>query len=764
MTSRWPLVAALLGGWAVAGVAGGRKVSARPQAAACPAPAAVSAESLVAAGRYWHASRVAPALPAPPRPVPPPLALLHLRIAEGLGRWSDVDAILARIRGADTIPAVLAIAARRDERARRWVVAAARYRRLASLPDAHPAVRAAADARLAVALEALGEADSAAVVWRRAAQALPDLADWFAIHRAALEPDTALAFASVAVTHSRGASEAADDLVARRRLDAGNLRGALTLFLRHGNLFDAARVEVALGRTDVARYRMDAVLMADPTRPAALLAANVIVAQFPSPTEGELLGIARAYRARGDLRSAERYVRRALERRDTSLVAWLDLASITAARRRLPEARAALDRARAELRRERILSPATLARAEVQVLGAQGRWNEAAALVRDLSESAAGDSSVAAAMLLLANHERSQGTPEAERDWYRVLLNRFAGTPEADVARYRLALLDVAAGAEDSAAAELAAVLASDTAHRLGPGPRYWRARLALGRRDSAAAELEAIAAEDPTGYYGVRARELLGVPLPLAPDSDLPPPRPGAFSPTRAADRIRLLVATGFEGEARAEAVAWIRDTSASAPLLLAAAAAATQAGFAQEAIFLGMAAQARAPISRGIAEALFPLPYRAPITAEAEEHCVDPMFLAAIVRQESRFQLRAHSRAGARGLSQVLPRTAREMSRRLGPWDPELLYTPDFNLHFGARYLHERVMRDSLPVHVLIASYDAGPQHLRAWRQWPEFDDPDLFVERLPIAETRDYVRSVYANYAWYRRVYGSPDSAAR
>jgi soluble lytic murein transglycosylase-like protein len=43
---------------------------------------------------------------------------------------------------------------------------------------------------------------------------------------------------------------------------------------------------------------------------------------------------------------------------------------------------------------------------------------------------------------------------------------------------------------------------------------------------------------------------------------------------------------------------------------------------------------------------------------------------------------------------------------------------------------------------------------------RQRPEFGDPDLFVERLSVAETRDYVRSVYANYQWYRRVYGAGD----
>ena len=724
-----------------------------------------SLDSLVAAGRYWHASRALPALPRDSRPLPAREAALRIRIAEGLERWREVDTILARVPGVDTIPDLLSAAARQDERRERWAAAAARYRLLAALADARPALRATAVVRLAVAFEHLGLTDSAETAWRRAAQALPDLSDWFAIHRAALEPDTTLAFASVAVTHSRGAAESADDLIARRRLAAGNLRGALALFLRHGNLLDAARVEVALGHADVARQRIDAMLTADPARPMALLAANFIVEQFSSPTLQELLGIGRAYRARGDLRSAERYVRRAVQERDTSLAGWIELASIAAARHRLPAARDAVERARTELRARPAVPPAVLARVEAQLLGAAGRWDEAGAVVSRLVQSGSVDSSVAQAALLLANHERSEGTPEAERGWYLVLVQHFPGTAAADLARYRLALMAYVAGHADSAAAELATVLASDTARRLGSGPRYWSARLALARNDTAGAtSLRGIAAEDPTGYYGVRALQLLGEPLPVAPDSTLPPPPPAGFSPTRAADRVRLLVAAGFGAEARSEAVAWIRDTSASPQLLAATAGAATAAGFAQEAIFLGVAARARAPITHGTAEALFPFPYRLAITAEAVEHCVDPMLMAAIVRQESRFQVRAQSRAGARGLSQVLPLTAREMSRRFGPWDPDLLYVPDFNLHFGARYVHDRLMRDSLPVPALIASYDAGPQHLARWREWPEFRDVDLFVERLPIAETRDYVRSVYANYAWYRRVYGAPDEGGR
>ena len=733
----------------------------------CVAPPLPGVDSLVATGRYWHAGRAGGALPRDARPLRPSDALRRVRIAEALGQWPQLDTILARAPGVDTIPELLAAAARQDERTERWGAAADRYRRLAALAEAKPALRAVATVRLAVAFERLSLPDSAAAAWRRAAQVLPDLADWFALHRAQFETDTSLAFASVAVVRSPGAAASADDFVAQRRLASGNLRGALDLYLRHGRLLDAARVEMMLGRNDVARRVVDGLLETDPARPAALLAANFVVAEMAAPSPDEWLAVARAYRARRDLMSAERYARRALEGQDTSLVAWLELTGIAAARHRTAAAREALDRAEALVRR-RPTTPATvLAPASVEVLGSADRWDEADSLGARLVRENPGDSSAAAALLLLADHERAQGTQGSELAWYVALVHRFGETPAATLALFRLALSSYAAGYRDSAAAGLAEVLARDTAHQLGLGPRYWAARLALERHDAAGATaLRALAGEDPTGYYGVRAREQLGDSLPFAPDSTLPPLRPGGVSATRAAERIRLLAAVGFAAEARAEAVAWIGDTSASPQLLVAAAAAAAADGFAQPAILLGVAAQARIGITRGVAAALFPLPYRPVIEAEAVEHCVDPLLLAAIVRQESRFQTQAGSRAGARGLSQLLPATARQLSRREGirAWDPALLEVPDFNLHFGSRYLHDRLMRDAPPAYAVIATYDAGPERLTRWRQWPEFGDQDLFVERLSITETRDYVRSVYANYVWYRRLYGSQDAGAR
>ena len=109
--------------------------SALPQgrpAADCVAPPPVPAESLVAEGRYWHAFRAAPPLLGSPGSSSADL-LLHLRIAEGLGQYSRIELLISRPDWPDTVPEILAIAARQDERALRWPAAAAKYRRLALL-------------------------------------------------------------------------------------------------------------------------------------------------------------------------------------------------------------------------------------------------------------------------------------------------------------------------------------------------------------------------------------------------------------------------------------------------------------------------------------------------------------------------------------------------------------------------------------------------------------------------------------------------------
>ncbi len=734
-----------------------------PAADVCTAsPPAAHPDTLAATGRFWHALRLAPPPPGT-RPLPAESVLLHATIAEGLGQSARVDELLRRARGGDSLPELLALGARTDERAERWRAAEQKYRRLLDLPSTPAPLQLAAGVRLAVALEQLGLRDSAQAAWRRAALASPEIADWFAIRRAALESDTAVAFAAVSGSRTPGATRRAQLFIAARRLAAGDRFGALALYERWGTTLDVARVEFAVGRSRLARARADSILLADPTRPTAFLAATFLTERFDTLTLVENLAVSRAYRARGDLASAELYARRAVQRSDTSVGAWLELARVLAERKREPLALRAVDSAGARAGRRR----ATLiAAARVQTLSLLERQGEADTLLIQLAGIWRGDSSIARALLLRADLHRAKGERPEEIARYALLLRRFGETPAALVARFRLGLVLYAAGARDSAAALIAEVTRRDSTAVLGTGPRYWDARLRFERGDTAAVTaLRRIAAAGPITFYGTRSREILGD-TDFVVDAPLPPPRLGTFPAARARERIRLLASLGLDAEARSEAVGWASDTAASTQVLLAAAAVASEAGYARESIALGEAARARVGLVAGVVRALFPYSFRDLIEREAAEHCVDPLLMAAIIRQESRFDPRAVSRANARGLSQIWVPTGEEMVRRLrlGPWDPSLLFVPDFNLHLGARYVAERATRDSFPVYALIASYNAGPTRVGRWRNWPEYPDPDLFAERVVIPETRDYVRTVYASYTWYRAAYppAAPASA--
>ena len=124
-------------------------------------------------------------------------------------------------------------------------------------------------------------------------------------------------------------------------------------------------------------------------------------------------------------------------------------------------------------------------------------------------------------------------------------------------------------------------------------------------------------------------------------------------------------------------------------------------------------------------------------------------------IARRESAFNPQARSPVGARGLMQLMPGTAEDVSDRYGfkTPTPEELYQPESNIRLGSRYIREMIDRYSGNRLAAVAAYNAGPGRVDRWlREAPrEFD---LFVESIPYRETRDYVQAVLA----YRVIFAS------
>lgn len=121
------------------------------------------------------------------------------------------------------------------------------------------------------------------------------------------------------------------------------------------------------------------------------------------------------------------------------------------------------------------------------------------------------------------------------------------------------------------------------------------------------------------------------------------------------------------------------------------------------------------------------------------------------------------ATSRAGARGLMQLMPSTASHVARRIGvSWNRSLLGVADANLHVGAAHLSALLRRyDGDPVAAL-AAYNAGGRPVSRWLRFPEAADPHLFVERIPYLETREYVKTVLRNLELYRALYPAATAA--
>jgi soluble lytic murein transglycosylase-like protein len=149
----------------------------------------------------------------------------------------------------------------------------------------------------------------------------------------------------------------------------------------------------------------------------------------------------------------------------------------------------------------------------------------------------------------------------------------------------------------------------------------------------------------------------------------------------------------------------------------------------------------------------ALYPLPGWSPM----EGYKIDRALIFAIVRQESHFRSTAKSRAGARGLMQLMPATAGFMAgKRFRGAARSNLYDPGLNLSLGQKYIRHVLDLEEVENNLLytLAAYNAGPGSLKQWRARIDYsNDPLLFVESLPSRETRNYIEHVLSNFWIYR-----------
>jgi len=159
-----------------------------------------------------------------------------------------------------------------------------------------------------------------------------------------------------------------------------------------------------------------------------------------------------------------------------------------------------------------------------------------------------------------------------------------------------------------------------------------------------------------------------------------------------------------------------------------------------------------------------LYPHPYSRLVRGQEDRHQLPAGLIHAVMRQESAFRATAVSRVGARGLMQLMPKTAELASGELKlATTPEQISRPDVNLKLGAFYLGKllRTFQHNLPL--AVAAYNAGPHAVDAWLKGAGGRELDLWVAAIPYAETRHYVERVLGNFARYQWLAGGADNVA-
>lgn len=287
----------------------------------------------------------------------------------------------------------------------------------------------------------------------------------------------------------------------------------------------------------------------------------------------------------------------------------------------------------------------------------------------------------------------------------------------------------------------------------------YWaaRAHLALagddeiGEAEQARARRQLAAIAGQLNFYGKLAAEELGqeLSLPSRPAPLAAEERAAAAAHAGLARGLRL-IALGLRSEGNREWNFSLRGMTDRQ--LLAAAQLACDRSVWDRCISTSDRTRGEIDVAQR-----FPTPFRDAVLAQAARTGVDPSYVYGLIRQESRFITDARSHAGASGLMQLMPATARYTAKRLGvPYTPARINDRDTNLRLGMGYL--KLLLDDFEGSQALAAagYNAGPGRPRRWRDGPQLE-PAMWAETIPFSETRDYVKKVLSNAVYYAAILG-------
>ena len=395
----------------------------------------------------------------------------------------------------------------------------------------------------------------------------------------------------------------------------------------------------------------------------------------------------------------------------------------------------AYDRFRWRIRNERYAEAADLLlerSTSAENLGDPERWAD---WRRSLARREMREGDPARAYRLAARHFLTAGSNYADLEWLAgYIALRKLGDAETALSHFRRVRAAVSSPISLSRAA-------------------YWEGRALeeLGRRDEAVAAYS-LAARFQSAYYGQLAAERIGQPLDprLAGGETYPDWKGAPFAESSVFRAAAMLEEAGAGPLATRFMLQLAQDMSGQE--IGALAGLAIEWNDANMALVL-----AKAAADKGV---IWPRAYF-PMMGMHKMDLPVPNWLAlAIARRESEFNPAAVSGAGARGLMQVMPATAKMMAGKVGlPYEPARLTTdPDYNAALGSAYLAGLVEEFGMSPVLVASGYNAGPGRPRKWiseRGDPRSDKVDVvdWVEHIPLRETQNYVMRVAESLAIYR-----------
>ena len=341
---------------------------------------------------------------------------------------------------------------------------------------------------------------------------------------------------------------------------------------------------------------------------------------------------------------------------------------------------------------------------------------------------------------LAASHRLPEGSSFAEAEWLAGWLAlRFLGEPRAALQHFEKLYPKVTTPISRTRAA-------------------YWAGRAALdaGRRDVAASWFE-LGSRFPAVFYGqLAAYELGRKPAIARGTTTIREGSRRAFAAQRVVVLAEALCLAGASREITPFVRRLMDDLDQDREGLTLTLDLAFRCGRPDLGVALGRAAarDGRVDITMG-----FPIPELRGFFAAAGD-LPEPALRLAVARQESQFDPLAQSPAGAKGLMQLMPGTAKAVARNLGiGYSPSSLTAdPDYNIRLGNSYLGQQLERFRGEPTLALAAYNAGPSRVARWLDEngdPRGDPRRLvdWIERIPFAETRNYVQRVLEGMEVYR-----------